>query len=146
MRHHDHLKGTPIFRDLTEAELDAVAAVSEASDLGPGDTLFQAGNEAEAIYIVALGTAEMTMPGHEMRLARFGSGQIIGVAALLLGGTYPATVTGVETTRFVKVPFAKLKQVMDKDPALALKVYRGVAHYLAHHAAGMASDRTTPYV
>src|SRR3569832_2319396 len=115
MRHHDLLKRTSIFRDLTEAELDAVAAVSEASDVGPGDTLFQAGSEADAIYVVALGTAEMTMPGHEMRLARFGTGQIIGVAALLRGGTYPATVTGVETTRFVKIPFAKLKAAMEKD-------------------------------
>jgi CRP-like cAMP-binding protein len=145
MRSNELLAGNPIFRDLSEDQLDRISAICEPSDAGAGDTLFSAGSAADAIYIIALGTVEMTLPAHEMRFARFGTGQILGVAAPLLGGKYGGNAVAVETTRLVKIPCAKLEALLDEDPALAARVYRNIAHYLAHHIVEMASERTTPY-
>src|SRR5262245_56125603 len=118
MSQHDLLATAPVFRDLSPAELSAIEAICQPGDLGPGDTLFNAGSPAEAIYIVALGTMEMTIPGHEKRFARFGTGQLFGLAALLLEEGYPGTTVAVETTHLVKIPAAGLEALFAKNPVL----------------------------
>jgi CRP-like cAMP-binding protein len=145
MSPHDLLATAPIFRDFSPEELDALAALCEPSDLGPGDTLFNAGSPGDAIYLVALGTIEMTFPGHDKRLARFGNGQIFGLAALLLDEGYPGTTVAVETTRLVKIPATTLNALLAKDPALAAKFYRAVARYFAFHGRGIAAELDRPY-
>ena len=145
MNHQELLAATPIFRDLGPEDQKALAAICEPADLGPGDTLFNAGSPADAIYIVALGTIEMTFPGHDKRLARFGNGQIFGIAGQLLEEGYPGTTVAVETTRLVKIPLAALQALLDRDPALAAKYYRGVARHLAFHGRGIAAELDRPY-
>jgi CBS domain-containing protein len=145
MSHHDLLATAPIFRDLDEEERDRITKICEPADLGPGDTLFEAGTPGESLYLIALGTIEMTLPGKEMRFARFGTGQLFGVVALLLDEGYPGRAVAVEATRLARIRASALRALLDSDPVLAAKFYRSVARHLAFHTRGLAAELENPY-
>jgi SulP family sulfate permease len=145
MSQKDLLANSPIFRGFGPQELAAIEAICQPCDLAAGDTLFAAGSAATAVYIVVLGTLEMTVPGRDKRFARFGTGQVFGLAALVLDEGYPGSTVAVENCKLVKIPTAALEALFAKNAALAAKFYKSVAHHLAFHARGMAAELERPY-
>jgi len=145
MHRGELLAKNPLFRDLTKEEIAAIDAISEPHEVVGGDTLFHAGAKADMLYVVLLGTLEMKAPGHEHRLARFGTGQIVGVGAFVEGGEYPSNVTAVEVTRLLRIPCAALRKLFAAEPAIELKFYRNAARDFAHHVKQMAVELDRPY-
>ena len=145
MGHRELLKGAALFHDLSEEELSAIHAIVEHVNLVGGDPLFLAGSVVDAIYVIDMGTVELRLAGHDKAFLRYGSGQMVGVGALLGDEPRPTAATAVEVCRLLRIPLAPLRRLLDERPGLAIKVYRNAARYFAHHATQMAAELERPY-
>src|SRR5262249_19569356 len=91
------LRAIPIFTPLPEPAIERLAAIAEQGPLEPGAAAWVQGDEGDRFYVVADGTAAVTVDGVETnRLAR---GDFFGEIALLRDVPRTATVTAVEPLR-----------------------------------------------
>lgn len=108
------LARVPLFAELDRASLGAVAAETEWFSLPGGATLIEAGEPADALYVVLSGCLEavVTTPeGFRRRVGRIVAGETVGELALLSGTSRGATVTALRDTeigRFSREAFERL--------------------------------------
>ena len=86
---------TPLYRDLTPAEAEDLAAGLELRRFGPGEALTVQGATSDGAYVIASGTVVVTarLPGGgESAIAELGPGDLVGEMSLLMrGGRRTAT-------------------------------------------------------
>jgi NTE family protein len=88
----------PLFRRFTPDELADAGFLFEESSLRKGEVLWQVGDEADSLVVVASG--ELEVLGHGNRtINRLGAGESLGEVALLTGGGRTATVRAGRPTR-----------------------------------------------
>ncbi|MEJ2748298.1 MAG: cyclic nucleotide-binding domain-containing protein [Anaerolineae bacterium] len=90
----DLLKRVQIFSNLSEAELEQVAAICIEKPVAAGELILEQDTTGTEMYIVAEGSAEVFIQvGDEVRsLVVLGKGQIIGEMALIDQGHRSASV------------------------------------------------------
>jgi CRP-like cAMP-binding protein len=76
--------------------------------------------------------------GKETVFVTMGSGQGFGELSFFEHGTRPAAAYAREPTHLLRIPFARLSQVLAERPELALLVYRNACAFLAKHIRRMA--------
>ncbi len=83
------LARTPLFRDLPEAELAAVAAAVKPEEHKRGSFVVREGEPGERLYFILAGRVEVRRdyaPGRSEPVAEMGEGEVFGEIALLQGG------------------------------------------------------------
>ncbi len=86
------LKRTSLFRDLTPAELKALASQFEERQVEEGDVIVREGEPGDRFFVVAEGEAEVVQGPEERKLRDLRPGDPFGEIALLEGGIRTATV------------------------------------------------------
>ena len=81
MQHQDPLKNLYLLRDADADDLTAVTALAKRQRFRAGERIFHEGDEAHAMYLVALGTVEILVSGDETMVAVIGSGGEFGEIA-----------------------------------------------------------------
>ena len=89
--YHNHLTSVPLFADLDESELDAVAAITTELSFSAGTALMNEGAGAHEMVVVVDGTLEVTRAGDH--IADIGPGGFAGEMAVLTHARRDATVT-----------------------------------------------------
>src|ERR1017187_3058488 len=87
--------------DILTAILAAIPEKTQTS-LDPGDTLYHAGDEADAVYLVSEGCLQVLLPEDKL-LAELHPGDLVGETQILTGGRRTTTVraaTAATLTRF----------------------------------------------
>jgi CRP-like cAMP-binding protein len=120
-----HLRGVPLFRDLSADELLPVAQFAAEVKLAPGEVVFREGDDGDRLYIVAVGKVEVLRAGQ--RIAELGPGECFGEMALLDRTPRSATVRTLEETTLVATARDDFNDLLDLYPALA----RAIAAVLA---------------
>jgi CRP-like cAMP-binding protein len=138
MDHRDLLKNFSLFTDATANDLRALEAISEPRVCIAGDLVYSVGEVADALSLIEMGTVDIMPMGKEMVFATMGSGQGFGELAFCEHGTRPAAAYAREPTHLLRIPFARLSQVLAERPELALLVYRNACAFFAKHIRGMA--------
>jgi CRP-like cAMP-binding protein len=94
------LRGSDLFENQPDEVLMAVLAQGAIQEFGPGDLLFEQGEQGDTLYIVKSGVLEvLTNPvdGTEAQaVAYLGVGEILGELAVLTGSPRSATVRSPE--------------------------------------------------
>jgi CRP-like cAMP-binding protein len=72
------LKEIYLFRGASPEDLAAVAAITERRDLLPGDVVYRAGEPADAMFHIEMGTIELAKSGAQVVFATLGNGQTVG--------------------------------------------------------------------
>jgi CRP-like cAMP-binding protein len=146
METRDTLSHVNFFRGADAADLDAVAAIAEPAQYAAGERIVDHAAQADAFFIVVLGTVDVTAAGKEFAVTTMGSGQALGVFAFFERGQHDWSASTREATRLLKIPFDAFTRLLDARPGLALVFYRNVAGFFAHHMRQLAADRDRPYV
>src|SRR2546425_6969068 len=73
----------PAFRGLGEAERQGIAGLFREIVLAKGETLYQAGDEADALYLIVSGAVDVV--DGTQAIARYGPGEVFGEAVLVPG-------------------------------------------------------------
>ena len=99
----------------------------------PGDQLFNAGDEADAGYIVQRGAFRVEDGGAEVIA---GPGALIGELALIVAMRRPSSAVAIEHSTVIRVARSLFQRVLESDPAAA----RRLRDELATRTSQLASD------
>ena len=138
MDRRELLKNFYLFTEATANDLRALEAIGEPRVCIAGDLVYNAGQVADALFLIEMGTVDIMPLGKETVFATMGSGQGFGELAFFERGPRPASAYAREPTHFLRIPFARLSQVLAERPELALLVYRNACAFFAKHIRRMA--------
>jgi len=128
------LERVPTLRLLGESSLRMLAIGSEQRDFARGDVLFNAGDDADAGYIVQRGAFRIE-DGTGAEIVA-GPGALIGELALVVAMRRPSTATAVEHSSAIRVARSLFQRVLESDPAAA----RRLRDEFANRTSQIASD------
>ena len=127
------LERVPTLRLLGSTALRMLAIGSEQRDFARGDQLFNAGDEADAGYVVQRGAFRVEDGGAEIIA---GPGALIGELALIVAMRRPSSAIAIEHSTVIRVARSLFQRVLESDPAAA----RRLRDELASRTSQLASD------
>jgi CRP/FNR family transcriptional regulator len=124
------LARAPIFSGLEPADLAALAAVVTVRELPKGTALFEEGEEAKGLFLVAEGKLKVfkaTPDGREQILHFIFPGETFAEVALFAGKAYPASAQTLEPSRVLFVPRDGFFGLLRKRPEITNRLLAGMA-------------------
>jgi CRP-like cAMP-binding protein len=128
------LERVPTLRLLGTTALRMLAIGSEQRDFPRGDVLFNAGDEADAGFIVQRGALRIEDGGGASIVA--GAGALIGELALITAMQRPSTAIALEESSVIRIARSLFQRVLESDPAAA----RRLRDEFASRTSQIASD------
>ncbi len=123
-------RAVPLFKDLTEAELDAIMEFARLFRADKGTVLVQQGQHGSGLYIVVNGSARVTArdpAGKETTLAIVGRGVTIGELSLIDEAPHSANVICEELCTLLHVDTAGFNKLRAMKHPAAYKLLRATA-------------------
>jgi CRP-like cAMP-binding protein len=114
------LERVPTLRLLGTTALRMLAIGSEQRDFAGGDVLFNAGDDADAGYIVQRGAFRIEDGGGVEIVA--GPGALIGELALVVAMQRPSSAIALERSSVIRVGRSLFQRVLESDPAAARRL------------------------
>ncbi len=132
----ERLKRLFYFRLLSEAQLDALAALCTLLKVEAGTLIFLEGDPAEAFFIVLSGKVQIyktSLEGKEMILHLFGAGEMFAEVPIFSGiPRYPANALCLENAQVLRIDGPGFHQLVSLNPELALNLLVVFAKRLHH--------------
>ncbi len=130
--YHDHLTPVPLFADLSEDELDAVARAATQLDYKPGKVLMREGEVAHEMFVVVEGTLSVERDGEH--IADIGPGGFAGEMALLTHAHRNSTVIAKTPVSVLHIDGREFSRVVEGVPKIAAKLLPIVAERMASNS------------
>ena len=120
------LRAVPLFAELGEDDLRRVAEHSTTVVLGPGDRLFEEGDEGDTAYVITRGSIEITKrsSGRDVRLATRRPGEVIGEMALLQDARRSASARAGEEVELISIPRAEIDELLSTSADAVRALFR----------------------
>ena len=128
------LERVPTLRLLGTAALRMLAIGSEQRNVASGDLLFNAGDDADAGFVVQRGAFRIEDGAGAELIA--GPGALIGELALIVAMQRPSSATALEHSSVIRVARSLFQRVLESDPAAA----RRLRDEFANRSSQIASD------
>jgi twitching motility protein PilT len=129
------VRSSSLFRSLSDDQLRRAVNQATLVQLQPGETLVREGEPAEALFVVLGGELRVMMgttAGREaMEIARFGTGEMIGIASLLLDQPSGASLGAVALSTVARFERTFFQAAVEQVPSFGLEVARTLAERLA---------------
>jgi CRP-like cAMP-binding protein len=129
----DLIAKVPLFAGLSRRELGQVASIADEIDLPEDKVLIREGERGREFYVLLEGEAEVTRDGKKLATRR--SGEFFGEIALVSSLPRIATVTTRKPVRALVIRDVEFRALLERTPAIALKVLEAVADRLPPDAA-----------
>ncbi|HEY8870551.1 MAG TPA: cyclic nucleotide-binding domain-containing protein [Candidatus Limnocylindrales bacterium] len=133
----DLLRAVPLFADLDERSLQAIAALTREIDARAGKVLVQEGGPADAFYVIVDGTVRVEREGRFVRSMI--AGGFLGEIALIQQGERTATATCVTECRLLMLQGHEFQRLLETFPAIHRRVSAAVARRRQRSATGPRS-------
>jgi len=142
------LRRADMFYDLTEAQLEMVAAISSEAEYGMGEVIFEENSAGDELYVIAAGEVEIQVdpglirPGgakaeRPVTIATLRGGQTFGEVALVDQGLRTASARSASRrTHLLVIPRDRLITLCDNYPELGYRLMRNIAADLAFKIRG----------
>lgn len=118
----------PLFAELPEADLEALAVVTYRRRLQTGETVFFADEEAQGMHVVVSGRVKIFVvspaSGREVVLSMERPFGTVAELVALDGGTYPASAEAAEPSELLVLDQAGFQRVLHDRPGVALHLMR----------------------
>jgi len=127
------LRTMPLFSELPEEAISAIAKRLLLQHVPAGELVFQLGDPGDALYLIEKGQVELTAGGRrgEGSLARLGPGGFFGEMALLTGRTRSATACALQDTNLWVLYRSDFEDLLVRYPAISVSLNRSLAQRLA---------------
>ena len=119
----------PLFSDLDETELAAVAEAASEVEATEGQTLATEGDFGHALYAIESGTAEVSAKGTPLRT--LGPGDVFGEIAVLASGRRTASVVATSHMSLIALFKRDVWALERESPAIAERLRALIAHHIA---------------
>jgi cAMP-binding proteins - catabolite gene activator and regulatory subunit of cAMP-dependent protein kinases len=127
------LARVPLFDDLSQEELERIAAVAVPRSYPRGVRVFHEGDQSDACYIVRSGNLRVTREhsdGRAIALATLGPGDFFGELAMFDGGTRSASVETLSEVELLAVPAGDMRRVIAEHGDIAAKLIVAITRRL----------------
>jgi CRP-like cAMP-binding protein len=121
------LRAVPLFRDVPEAALAALAGLSRLRDHERGAFVFHEGQPADAVHVLLRGHVKVvreTEDGQEIILRLIQAGEIFGGAGGWGEETYPATGITLDDSTVLQLPSTGFTTLVASHPDFAMVMIR----------------------
>ena len=118
------LRSVPLFSNLSDRQLRAIAGQAKEVYFQSGDHICREGESGVGMHVVLEGDTKVQINGRTRR--RMGPGAFFGEIALLDGGPRSATVIAETDVHTISLPFWNFKKLLKEQPPLALKMLEEV--------------------
>lgn len=135
------LRQADIFYELTDSQLEQVAAICEERTFEAGEIVFEENTHGDELYVIAFGEIEIQVnpaliSGREtagpQTIATLRRGQSFGEIALVDEGLRSASARCAQhDTRLIIIPRDKLMYLCEAQPQLGFRLMRNLAADLA---------------
>lgn len=115
----------PIFSSLSTAEKQEVAAITSDKTLSKGEMVYLAGDKGHILYVIHKGfvkISRLSPTGKEQVIRVLGPGEFMGELTLFSSLPMTDNAEVIADTIMCLIDGAQLKELMQKYPAIALKV------------------------
>jgi CRP-like cAMP-binding protein len=137
------LKPFALFADLGDDERDEIAELLEERDLSIGETLFEEGDDADALVLVLSGRVELASRRKRETLS-IGPGDSFGALALFSLGRRHVTATGAEPSDLRLLRREEFLRFAEDHPRPAFRVAAAVAAEVALHTRAVVAGSVDP--
>nr|AFK79242.1 trkA-N:sodium/hydrogen exchanger [uncultured bacterium F41-01] len=114
----------PLFSGLTLEQREVLLLHFELRTAEPGERIFRAGDQSDAVYFISKGEVEVSVAGRQIKL---GAGDVFGEMALLSGKPRSADVTALDYSKFALLNARDFRQLLRKYPEIRSQITRLVA-------------------
>ncbi len=138
--------GVHVFRGLSLAAREELAARAVTRRFPVGATLWIAGSEPRGLFILLDGRVRIvrTTGRRQHVLHTEGPGATLGEVPLFSGGTYPATAIAEAPTVCLVIDRATLALAITQDPQLAWTLLAGLAERVRHLVGRLSAQTADP--
>lgn len=112
---------TALFRDLTDQQLERLAAATRERRFAKGELVFQKGDRPTGLFVVVAGQIKeacQSPSGGEKIVEMLGPHQTCGEAALFLDCPYPFFVATLGPTLLLQIEKKAIMELVDSEPEL----------------------------
>lgn len=123
------LQAVPMFRRLSPADRERIAARASVRHYGKGERIFSEGDPAEQFFVVTSGRVKvfkMTPSGKDVILEIFAAGDPIGAVAVYEGWPFPASAVALEETTCVTIARRDFFELLEQHPSLVRGLLAGL--------------------
>lgn len=124
----------PLFAELADEDIAALAAIAARRRFAAGETLFLAGDAPEGLHVVVAGRVKVFVlsPASGRELVLTTERPYLAVAELpsLDGGPYPANAEAVEPAETLFLEQGALERLLGEQPRVALHLLRTLGRRL----------------
>lgn len=127
------LRRVPLFAELDEAELQAVAALASSIDVPKKNIVVQEFDPGNSLYIILSGEVKVStysIEGREVVLALLGKGSFFGEMSLLDEEPRSANVSTMQDCKFANIRRGDLVPLLLAQPIISLKLLTETASRL----------------
>ena len=131
----DTLRHVPLFESLDDEAARKLCQLLESTDCKAETSLFRAGDEGDAMYLIERGKVRICVQatdGREMTLTELGRGDFFGEMALLEGQRRSADAIVAEDARLAVLSREHFLSFMRSNPNVALEMLTALANRLRH--------------
>ena len=124
------LSRQPLFRGLSDEELDQIAQYTEEYRFQKNELMFQKGDTPQGMHVLVMGQVKLSIPspqGQEKVVYMLGPGMTFGEAVLFLDRPYPISAQATEDCLVLLVHKDGLLPAIAQNPMLARKMLAGLA-------------------
>lgn len=119
------IKSVPIFKHLSEVEMDEIMMISSHQKLDKGNFIFKARDKLSSLYVIHQGKIKITRyseDGKEQVIRILSHGDFLGELALFSDTDVSSYAEALEPTVICLVDNKPLKELLKKMPSLSLKM------------------------
>jgi CRP-like cAMP-binding protein/flavoprotein len=115
-----HLRGVPMFSELSPEFIDRMMDNVKLMRLSPGQVICKQGDPADSFYLVRIGFVKVTesYPGGELVIAYLSRGDSFGEIGLLGAGARTATCIALDHVELVKISADDFNAMVDQFPGV----------------------------
>src|ERR1700685_850485 len=127
------LRRLPLFTDLSEEQLNAVAAQATLRHYEQGETIFAEDDACQELFIVKEGSVRIfktAANGREQLISIERAGSSLAEIPVFDNDFYPVSAQAVKPTVLVRLDAATFRGICLQQPDVALKVIKVLAHRL----------------
>jgi CRP-like cAMP-binding protein len=127
------LRKIPLFSDLDDRELSAVAQLVHVKRHRARDFIVQQSDPGGELFVIVSGHLKVVTSdaeGHDTALNIIGPGEVVGEVSLLDGGPRSATVVAVDPSELLVIRREPFLHLLESSPKIAVKLLAELARRL----------------
>lgn len=138
------LKRVPLFSGVEPSKLKLLAFTSDRVSYGPGQILFNQGDEGDAAYVILSGSADILVHSDtgQIKVAEVEPNAIVGEIAILCDVSRTATVQATGKVEALRIRKDQFLRMLRENPEMTIEIVRVLADRLSATTAELSAERS----